>query len=391
MRVSRVPSANASTRARPTTAACRNRRSARAYGSIEPLTSQSSTTRRGRGRGHEERAPDGLTAGTQRPPDRAPQVGVPARSPPARPDGAPDRRSAPTSRRSAMSRRASSCSADGVRARSRGAAAPRRGSTAPRRPAPAHRRRRRSSSSRCTVVLGPSSARTIGCSTGTGDAARAGVRSQNGRERPVVDGGRPRARRTSVARPAQYTWALGGRARRRPSARRVRHRAADGHVEPAAAQHPGERHRDPLRLVRHVSSPSRERSRRGRQALRCSRGLRRSARRGRAARTRSWSSRYLRTVPSVTSTASFVERASRPSARERVRPVDRLGDTRRLVQLEVAERLDRGRDLRGERLRAPPAPGAARSRARARSRGARSSGRGSAASARRARRGCGST
>ena len=47
-RVSRVPSANASTRVRLTTAACTNRTNARAYGSMEPLTSSSSTSGRGR-------------------------------------------------------------------------------------------------------------------------------------------------------------------------------------------------------------------------------------------------------------------------------------------------------------------------------------------------------
>ena len=48
MRVQRVPSVNTSTCARPTTATCANRTKARAYASIEPDTSHSSTTRRGR-------------------------------------------------------------------------------------------------------------------------------------------------------------------------------------------------------------------------------------------------------------------------------------------------------------------------------------------------------
>ena len=39
-----------------------------------------------------------------------------------------------------------------------------------------------------------------------------------------------------------------------------------------------------------------------------------------------------------------------PSAAERLRPVDRLGDAGRLVQVESAQRLDRGRHLAGERL-----------------------------------------
>ena len=66
MRVSRVPSANASTRPRPTTAACRKRTSARAYGSIEPLTSQSSTMRRGRDAGSRNARCDRLAAGAER-------------------------------------------------------------------------------------------------------------------------------------------------------------------------------------------------------------------------------------------------------------------------------------------------------------------------------------
>ena len=43
----RVPMAKASTRRRPATAACMNRSSAREYGSIDPLTSHSRTSRRG--------------------------------------------------------------------------------------------------------------------------------------------------------------------------------------------------------------------------------------------------------------------------------------------------------------------------------------------------------
>ena len=48
IRVSRVPRANTSTRCRPITAAWANRTRARAYGSIDPLTSRSRTNRRGR-------------------------------------------------------------------------------------------------------------------------------------------------------------------------------------------------------------------------------------------------------------------------------------------------------------------------------------------------------
>ncbi len=48
MRVSRVPNTNASTRARPATQACTYWSSMRAYGDIEPETSQTSTRRRGR-------------------------------------------------------------------------------------------------------------------------------------------------------------------------------------------------------------------------------------------------------------------------------------------------------------------------------------------------------
>ena len=50
-RVRRVPSVNASTRWRPTIAACMNRKNARAYGSIEPETSSNTTSRRKRSLG----------------------------------------------------------------------------------------------------------------------------------------------------------------------------------------------------------------------------------------------------------------------------------------------------------------------------------------------------
>ena len=75
--------ANASTRPRPTTAACRKRTSARAYGSIEPLTSHSSTIRRGRVAGSTNERADRLAAGAQRAAHGAAQVG-PATLAPAR-------------------------------------------------------------------------------------------------------------------------------------------------------------------------------------------------------------------------------------------------------------------------------------------------------------------
>ena len=89
-RVSRVPRANASTRPRPTTAACRKRSSARAYGSIEPLTSSSSTSRRGPLGRLEERA---VASARRRRAARAARCGAgragraarPARPQPARP------------------------------------------------------------------------------------------------------------------------------------------------------------------------------------------------------------------------------------------------------------------------------------------------------------------
>ena len=66
-------------------------------------------------------------------------------------------------------------------------------------------------------------------------------------------------------------------------------------------------------------------------------------------------------------------------AAERGGPVDRLGDARRLVQRQLAQRGDGGGDLAGERLADLRAPAAARWRPRGRSRGARPSGTGSAA------------
>ena len=77
--------------------------------------------------------------------------------------------------------------------------------------------------------------------------------------------------------------------------------------------------------------------------------------------------------------------------RERLRPVDRLGDARRLVEVERAQRFGRGRDIARQRVGYLAARARARSRARVRSRDARSSGTGTGASTRRARRGCGST
>ncbi len=92
--------------------------------------------------------------------------------------------------------------------------------------------------------------------------------------------------------------------------------------------------------------------------------------------TRWWSSRYLSTVPSVVATACS-SRLADPETTERRRPVDRLGDARRLVEVEVAHRLDGGRDLAGELPRCIPAPAAARSPLRDRTRDARPSGTGS--------------
>ena len=109
------------------------------------------------------------------------------------------------------------------------------------------------------------------------------------------------------------------------------------------------------------------------------------------ARTRSWSSRYLRIVPSVTPTARS-SRCASPERGERAAPS-------RSSRRHPAACRARGRAAPRPRPR-PGGPAAsrhlrrlqrARSRARARSRDARSSGRGSGASARRARRGCGST
>ena len=97
-------------------------------------------------------------------------------------------------------------------------------------------------------------------------------------------------RRTSVARPAQYTpvgWSTPTAASASANASAV----ADGHVEPGAAQHAGERDGDAVRLDARSSSPA--------------------SRAPTAARTSSpmpcvahalWSSRYLSTVPSVAST-----------------------------------------------------------------------------------------
>ena len=144
-------------------------------------------------------------------------------------------------------------------------------------------------------------------------------------------------RLTSVARPAQYTDVavvdpdraerLGEGDRRADRARRARRRAArraNADREPVDARATG----SVAIGVRHCAAAA----------------ARDELGRGRAARVRSWSSRYLRIVPSVTSTACSSS-CVRPERGERLRPVDRLGDARRLVELELAQRLDRRRDL----------------------------------------------
>ena len=221
---------------------------------------------------------------------------------------------------------------------------------------------------------------TSACSTGTRRRRRGGRRgARTARRTPGRSRRCPRAARTQrgPSGPVDVV-ALGGEPDRGQSAGE-RHRRAGGSTSrparPAAPARTPPRS-GPARPARWTAHCPRA-CRAGPSGTARHRGLD-DRRRRRAARTRSWSSRYLRIVPRVASTAARRACAS-PSAASACGPVDRLGDARRLVQLEAAQHLDRRRDLAGERVAAPPAPSAARSRARARSRGARSSGRGSGA------------
>ena len=74
-------------------------------------------------------------------------------------------------------------------------------------------------------------------------------------------------------------------------------------------------------------------------------------------RTNAWSSRYLSTEPSVTSTTSGASRSA-PSSGERGDPVDRLGHPGRLLQVERAQAGRCRRRLLGDRRAGPghPAP-----------------------------------
>ena len=148
-------------------------------------------------------------------------------------------------------------------------------------------------------------------------------------------------RRTSVVRPAQYTAVAASRSRPRPAPRRTRASLPTGTSRPAPRSRRGEADREAVELrcagtgragFRHcVPSPCRTSCSQPRRLV------------------RSWSSRYFRIVPSVTSTDVLVD--GRAAERgQRVRPVDGLGHARRLVELELAQRLDRRGHLAGERV-----------------------------------------
>ena len=98
----------------------------------------------------------------------------------------------------------------------------------------------------------------------------------------------------------------------------------------------------------------------------------------RPSRTASRSSWYLSTDPSVVSTTPCVELHD-SERRQRLRPVDRLRDTRRLLEVEPAQAAARTPRPRARASRATPGTAARRSRPLAPETDGRSSGRGSGA------------
>ena len=124
-------------------------------------------------------------------------------------------------------------------------------------------------------------------------------------------------------------------ARRTPSARAKASVAPTGTSRPGAAQHARERDREPLGFGPDA------------QALRRHRGAHELAEPVRAHALLVLAVLQDRAERRVDRLLVEPRRAER---RERLRPVDRLRDTGRLVELEVAQRLDRGRDVARERV-----------------------------------------
>ena len=201
-----------------------------------------------------------------------------------------------------------------------------------------------------------------------------GLGHEHGPARPVAVGQRrgaraPRAPRRSAA-PATASAPHTGPAQRRAEAGRRR-----GTQVGRRTARRLRRRRGSGAVVGRVGHGARRRRRRSRGPL--DRGLD-QRRRAPGPATRSWSSWYLRSAPSVSArpSASQLVAAER---HERLGPVERLGHARRLHELEVADALHERRDLAGQALGRRRAAGCARSRPRARGRGGRSSGRGTGA------------
>ena len=229
-RVIRVPNANASTRARAATLACTYWSSRRAYGAIEPETSRTSTTRRGRSRRRPPAPVAQLAAVAQRRARRRPQV-VDARP------RAPRRPRAPASARRGRA----------PRERARAAAAPPRA----RRPCT-----RRSPCSPQQLLRRSTPAGTARSSVGAGLAGAADARARH-RDRAAA----PRAARSSPgsvgardtasnaaskrARSArdEHSVARSARARRRAAARPPRARGARRGPRPTPTAAPPRAHR----------------------------------------------------------------------------------------------------------------------------------------------------
>ena len=96
-----------------------------------------------------------------------------------------------------------------------------------------------------------------------------------------------------------------------------------------------------------------------------------------------------RTEAGQTALGAGVDQVGHPERHQRGDPVDGLGDTGRLVEVEISCAADELGGVLDERRRSRRAPCAARSRRPGPAPGSRSSGTGSAGAARRAGRGCG--
>ena len=181
------------------------------------------------------------------------------------------------------------------------------------------------------------------------------LRPRRRRPAPLPEDGEARGRtsamssgrRTRVARPGPVDVVAAGRTRRAPSASAKVSDAADRHATARPRAAPGERDGDARCRLRLASAGAARR----RSAISHGRRAPRRACLTRSAtpcwRTRSWSSRYLSTVPSVASTG-VARRAGSRRARPARRPSRSSRRPRAACRAQPAQRLDRRRDLAGQ-------------------------------------------